>query len=177
MQMASNIPVLVITGPVGVGKTATGMAVSEILDDRGWAYALIDMDWLRWSQPRPAGDPFHTALGLRNLAAVWANCRATGAERLVLVDVVETGRDVERYREAVPGAFVQVARLHASLPTILSRLEGRESAASLAWHQRRAPELIAIMDRNQIGDIHIDTDGQTLETIAQDVLLQAGWTG
>src|SRR5215213_9965942 len=108
MLMTTSIPVLVITGTVGVGTTSTGVATSDVLDDEGIAYALIDMDWLRWCQPRPSGDPFNMALGLRNLAAVWANCRAAGAERLVLVDVVESRSDLAGYHEALPGASIQI---------------------------------------------------------------------
>jgi adenylylsulfate kinase len=171
----TTVPVLVITGTVGVGKTTTGVAISDILDHQGIAHALIDQDMLRWSSPRPMDDPFNIAVGLRNLAAVWANYRAAGTERLILVDVVETGDELAGYRTAIPDATMQVVRLIASLPAILRRLEGRESEASLAWHQRRAPELIAIMDRNQVGDLHVDTEGRTSSDIAHEILKRAGW--
>src|SRR5688500_12076589 len=84
-----TIPVAVITGPVGVGKTSVASAISDLLGDAGRAHALIDMDWLRSCHPAPPDDPFHTALGIDNLARVWAGYRGAGAERLVLVDVVE----------------------------------------------------------------------------------------
>lgn len=173
--MTTSIPVLVITGTVGVGKTTVAMAISDILDGRGMTHALIDLDWLRWASPRSAGDPFNCAMGYRNLAAVWANYRAGGAERLVLVDVVETGAELIDYRQAIPDATIKVVRLTAPLPTILRRLEGRESGDNLAWHQRRAPELIGIMDRNGIGDLRIETEGRASTTIALDILSQAAW--
>lgn len=170
----TTVPVLVITGTVGVGKTTTGVAISEILDQQGIAHALIDQDMLRWSSPRPVDDPFNIAVGLRNLAAVWANYRAAGTERLILVDVVETGDELDGYHAAIPDATIQVVRLTASLPAILRRLEGRESEASLAWHQRRAPELIAIMDRNQVG-VKVDTEDRTSSDVANEILRRAGW--
>lgn len=173
--MAVIVPVLVVTGTVGVGKTTTAIAISDILADRGMTHALIDMDWMRWSTPRPQDDPFNTAVGYRNLAAVWANYRAMGAEYLVLVDVVEDNADLDQYDKAVPDATIQVVRLLAPLPTILRRLEGRESDENLAWHQRRAPELIEIMDRNHIGDIQIETDGRSNQAIALDILHRIGW--
>jgi hypothetical protein len=115
------------------------------------------------------------ALGLRNLAAIWQNYRAVGAERLILADVVERRGDVALYAEAVPGAVVQVVRLHASLPTLLAQLRQREEGNSLDWHSRRAAELIAIMDREQIGDLHIDTDDRSEADIADEILQQSGW--
>lgn len=171
----TTVPVLVITGTVGVGKTTTGVAMSEILDHQGIAHALIDQDMLRWSSPRPVDDPFNVAVGLRNLAAVWANYRAAFAERLILIDVVETGAELAGYHAAIPDATIQVVRLIASLPTILRRLEGRETEASLAWHQKRAPELSAIMDLNRVGDLRVDSEGRASSDVAREILSRAGW--
>lgn len=108
-----DVPVLVVTGPVGVGKTTVALAASELLDQRGISHALVDADWLRWRYPRSSHDPFETALGLRNLAAVWANYRAAGAGRLILADVMESREAVTAYLSAVPGAEVVVVRLCA----------------------------------------------------------------
>ena len=173
--MGDTVPVLVITGTVGVGKTSVATEVSEILWERAVAHALIDLDWLRWCAPRPPDDPFHLELGLLNLEQVWTNYRSAGAERLILVDVVETGAEVLDYKRAVPGAAIQVIRLHAALTTILRRLEGRERGASLIWHQQRAPELIAMMERNGVGDLLVDTDGRQVDAIAGELLRRAGW--
>jgi len=74
-----HIPVIVVTGPVGVGKSSVAAAMSQLLDQTGMPHALIDLDALRWCHPSPAHDPFHIALGLRNLAAVWTNYHAANA--------------------------------------------------------------------------------------------------
>ncbi len=166
---------LVITGPVGVGKTTVAGAISELLGDAGLAHALVDLDWLRWSYPGPAHDPFHMALGRRNLAAVWGNYRAAGAERLILVDIVESREEVARYEAAVPGAAIVVVRLQAALPTILRRLEGREAGASLAWHQQRAAELATQMERDQVEDLLVDTEGKAAAGIAREIVARTGW--
>ncbi|HEU4966351.1 MAG TPA: adenylyl-sulfate kinase [Candidatus Saccharimonadales bacterium] len=57
MNTKSAIQVLIITGPVGVGKSSTAMAVSEILQDRAISHAVVDMDYLRSAYPRPEHDP------------------------------------------------------------------------------------------------------------------------
>ena len=166
-----------ITGPVGVGKTAVGGALSSLLEHSVIPHALIDMDWLRWCYPTPSDDPFHMALGLRNLAAVWSNYRAAGARRLILVDIVETREALAEYHAAIPDASIQVVRLRATLPTILNRLRGRESGASLIWHEQRAGELARLMEEQAVEDLLIETEGKTVEEVAQEVLTRTGWAG
>jgi len=139
------VPMLVLTGPVGVGKTTVAQAISDLLSEHGLAHAVVDQDWLRSCLPGPPHDPFQMALGLKNLAAVWANYRAAGAERLIIADVVETQSDRAHYQTAVPGADLTVVRLHATLPTLHARLARRDAGASLVWHQQRAAELIRLM--------------------------------
>jgi len=164
------IPTIVITGPVGVGKTAVSTAMSDLLIAANEPHALIDMDHLRQSYPRPADDRFHMALGLRNLAALWLNYRAAGAECLIIADVVESQDDMDAYRAAVPNAEVTVVRLLASRAALWSRLAQREGGESLRWHQNRAIELIALMEKEAIGDILVETDEKTAFEIADEIL-------
>jgi ribose 1,5-bisphosphokinase PhnN len=170
------VPVLVLTGPVGAGKTTVGAEVSDLLAEIGVAHAVIDVDCLRTCHPAPRDDPFHTALGLRNLAAVWANYRAAGAERLVLVDVVEERAYLAGYRGAIPGADITVVRLTATLESLHRRLEGRESGASLEWHKARAGELLAQMDERAVEDVLVQTEGKVAVEVAREVLARVGWT-
>ncbi|MFL5806219.1 MAG: hypothetical protein ACJ8CR_31375 [Roseiflexaceae bacterium] len=164
------IAVLVLTGPVGVGKTSVAVALSELLNERSVAHAAIDMDWLRWCHPSPPHDPFQMQLGLHNLAAVWANYRGAGATRLVLADIVETRATLTGYRGAIPGAAITVVRLHATLPTLHARLAQREAGASLRWHQRRAGELAAQLERDALEDLCIDTEGRAIGDVAATLL-------
>lgn len=174
--MSPPVPMVVVTGPVGVGKTAVASAISDLLDRAGVAHAMVDADHLRWCYPRDPRDPFRVALGLRNLAAVWANYRDAGAGRLVLADVVESPAGLAGYRAAIPGAAIVVVRLQAPLPTIARRLAGRETGASLDWHRRRAAELDEIMARNGVGDLTVETEGRTVAAVAQEALARVGWS-
>jgi broad-specificity NMP kinase len=170
-----TIPILVITGPPGVGKTSVMFAISHRLAEADLSHSPLDMDAIRMCHPSAPDDPFWMALGLRNLAAIWQNYHAIGAKRLILADIVETYADIATYAEAVPGAAVQVVRLQASLETITNRLAGRETGSSLRWHQQRAQELMEIMDREGVGDLIIDTENRSAEDIAAEILLQSGW--
>ena len=171
------LPTLVITGPVGAGKTTVGYAIADLLDAAGKSHAAIDMDTLRWAMTGKDAppDPFNAALGLRNLAAIIPNYRAVGVERFILMDVVETETGKFSYQQAIPQLSVQVVRLRASLETCHTRLEQRETGTSLEWHKNRAAELIAIMEARQLQDILIETDNRTVESIAQEILTRAGW--
>ena len=173
--MTAEVPTLVITGPVGVGKTSVAAAISELLAEAGTPHAMVDMDCLRWLYP--SVERFNVGVGLQNLAAVWTVYRAAGAGRLVLADVVESRADVAAYEAAVPGAAVQVVRLYATLPTILDRLRGREVGASLAWHAGRAAELLGQMERDQGEDLWGEAEHKSAVEIAREVLLRSRWPG
>lgn len=174
--VTESIPTLVITGPVGVGKTTVASAVADLLSNAGRPNGMIDMDALRWVYPSPADDPFHVALGLRNLAAVAANYRRAGATRLILVDILEARAHLAGYQEAIPGAAIQVVRLHATPATIAARITRREmSQDSHDWHQGRAVELATLFARERPEDILIDTDGKSPAAIAAEILSQTGW--
>ena len=169
-----RVPILIITGSVGVGKTTVATEISELLEQAEIAHAFVDLDALRWCYPRRPGDRFSTNLAMKNLAAIWTNFREYGAASLVVADVIETRSELDRYCATIPGADIFVVRLTASLNTLAERLKQRELGAGLAWHLQRAPELSAIMDRNRVEDLLVATDGKTVTQIAEEIL--AVWT-
>lgn len=172
--MQVRVPVMIITGPVGAGKTTVASEVSELLEQAEIAHAFVDLDALRWCYPRRPGDRFSTRLAMKNLAAIWPNFREYGATSLVVADVIESRGELDRYRVAITGADIFVVRLTASLSTLAERLKRRELGAGLAWHLQRAPELTAIMERNNVEDLLVATDGKTVTEIAREIL--AVWT-
>jgi adenylylsulfate kinase len=165
--------VVVVTGPVGVGKSATAAALADVLEAADIPNAMIDMDYLRWVSHRPADDPFHSRLGHKNLSAVATNACEVGARVFVLADVVETQADRLRYSDAIPGARVVIARLRVPMTRVVAQLHGRDSGDSLVWSLHRAPELEGIMDAAGIGsasgDFIVSADGETPEAIAQEI--------
>jgi hypothetical protein len=170
---AVPVPVLALSGPVGVGKTTVLYEVHDLLAGLGVPHACIERDTLACSWP-PRGY-FNEDTAQENLAAVWANFRAAGAERLVIAGVVERPEDLEGYRHAIPGARITVCRLTASEATRFARLREREQGAGLAWHLERTVELERILDAGRLEDYAVANEGRPLREIALDVLRGAGW--
>jgi adenylylsulfate kinase-like enzyme len=163
---------LLVTGPVGVGKTTVAEAVGDLLAAAEVPHAVIDLDWLRCSWPSPADDPFQLELELRNLRAVARNYADAGARRLVLAGVLESRADRARYTEAV-AAELTVCRLTADLSVIRDRLAVRHRHDSgLRWHVDRAGELERIFASAGVEDFVVAADRAVAE-VAQDVI--TGW--
>jgi shikimate kinase len=169
------VPVLLVTGPPGVGKTSVASELSEFLDKAGVPHAFVDVDSLRWCYPHPAGDPFRVKLAMQNLAAIWPNLQAAGAAHLVLVDVIESRAELSRIRAAVPGADVCVVRLRATVETLVTRVQHREPGLARDRHLQRARELAGRMDSNPVEDVLVETDGRTIPAIANEILNRSGW--
>lgn len=167
------VPVLAISGPVGVGKSTVLVEIHDVLASHGVPHACVERDALAYSWP-PRGY-FNEDAALENLAAVWANFRAAGAERLVVAGVVERAADLDGYRRAVPGARITVCRLTAAAATRAARLRGREVGAGLEWHLRRTEELEAILDAVRLDDFAVDNDARPVREVATEVLARAGW--
>ncbi|MGW6446054.1 AAA family ATPase [Lentzea sp. NPDC055074] len=160
---------LLITGPVGVGKTTVAEEVGSRLAEAKVPHALIDLDWLSSCWPAPADDPFHFELQLRNLRAVVRNYVEAGVQRIVLAGVVESRADRERYAEVV-GAKLNVCRLKADLSVVHERLVRRHHAeADLRWHLNRAEELEMLFADSWIEDYVVSAD-QPVAEVAQDVI-------
>ena len=170
-----TIPVLIVTGPVGAGKTTVAAAISAELERRDVGHAWVDVDQLAQCFPRPADDPFHARLVIRNLADLARNFIDAGAERLILPYVIEDAAGRAAIAVAIPDGVLTVVRLTVRPETVAARLRGRESGESLEWHLRRAPELTGIMERNGVGDLVVETDGRTPDNIAAEVLRWVRW--
>lgn len=120
------VPVLVLTGTIGAGKTSVGRAASHLLGERGVPHALIDLDWMEtfWTPSRE--DDHDERVLHRNVASVWANYRAAGCSRLIFSRVVEAPAVLDRLVAAVPGARPVVVWLDAPAEQTLRRLRARE---------------------------------------------------
>jgi len=171
----SRVPILLVTGPVGVGKTTVALEMSRLLGDAGVAHALVDLPWLGVLWPAPEDDPWNERVAHRNLAAVWANAREAGAGRLLLVRVLEARSLLGRIEEAVPGADVGVVRLRAPVEVVRERIRRRESGRDPGWYLGAATALVDSLERSGVEDHVVDNvEGDAAEAAAAGLRL-AGW--
>ena len=173
-MVPTAVPLLVISGSMGTGKTTVLSEASDVLSEAGIAHAAIDLDWL--AVMHPERDPYGQRLAFANLAAVWPVYAAAGAERLIVARVVEDRADLDHYRAAVPGAQPIVCRLTAPLSLMQERLRMREPGMFLDQALTRAAELADILDRAGVEDFVVDNGpGRSVGTVTREVLSLASW--
>ena len=172
--MRATVPVLIISGSMGSGKTTVLSEASDLLEEANVAHAAIDLDWL--SKMHPSRGQHGERLMFANLAAVWPVYAAAGAERLVVARVVEDRSDLQHYRDAVPGAELDVCRLEASLEKMQERVRGREPGMLQAKLVARSEALADILRRTRADDFTVDNGaGRSITDVAREVLSRAGW--
>ncbi len=170
-----TVPTIILTGPVGVGKSTVAEAMGYQLLAAKVPHANVDFDQLT-AGPRPADDDqWGTKLGLANLAAIWKNYQLAGARRLIIARVVESRSEFDGYEQAIPGADILLVRLCAAPETLRARVRQRGPWRDREWHLARAVELAAQLDAQHIEDVLIETDDRDVTTVAGDVLHRAGW--
>lgn len=171
----THVPLLVISGPVGVGKTTVGYEASALLTRRRIPHTFVDLDGLAQTHPRPKDDRFGERLALRNLRGVWANCAAAGSRNLIVARVVERQADLDRIADVVPDAKPFVCQLRAADETLVERVRRREVGPETRWHEERALQLSRSLSQTAPADHRIGTDGRTVTDIAQEIVELVGW--
>ena len=171
--MAERVPLLIISGPVGVGKTTTGEEVSAQLVDRA-VHTFIDFDALAGTFPRQPGDRFGLSLAMKNLRDVWRNCSEAGSRNLILPYVIESEADRDAIAGCIPGADVFLVQLTASIETLEARLRKREIGTSFEKGLARATELVEILDTAP-ADLRVTTDDRTVPELASELTGRVDW--
>lgn len=167
--------VLWLNGPEGIGKSTVGFVIFRQLRDPGTTTAYVDLDQLAHRYPAPKDDPGNYRFRAANLAGVLATYRDEGAGCAVISGIAETNEIVRAHTHLLPDAHVTMVRLRAAADELRRRFVGR------AWYAERADEIIRLaddMDRDNVGDVCVDTDGLTPIEIAGLVRATAGgWPG
>ena len=175
MQTVPSVPVLVLTGPVGVGKSTVASEAARMLREAHVSYALVDLPRIGEVWPPAADDPWNERVIHSNLASMWSNFRAAGASRLLLCRVLEC-RSLLRYiADAVPDSDIVVVRLRAPWELVRERLIARESPRSADWYLNVASYLVAKMDESRVEDHLVNNDHRLPREVAKEVLRCVGW--
>ena len=172
--MSKRVPVLVISGPVGVGKTTVGDELTYVLEERGVPHTFVDLDGLTHTFPRPEEDPFGEELAMQNLSDVWRNSAAAGSRNLIVARVIEIDGSLRRVHDAVPGAEVRLVRLRASFEELRQRVRSREIGPGRAWHERRSLELAERLEARE-HDRVVDTDARSPRDVATELADLVRW--
>jgi chloramphenicol 3-O-phosphotransferase len=168
-----TVPTILITGPVGVGKTVVASDVSWLAEAAGIPHGGLDVDAATWVHPEPA-----KALVHENVRAVWDSYRRAGATNLILAQVIYSRAELDVFRSAVPGADITVFRLRADLDTLLTRVAERERGGpGQAIHSRQAEELFHQMEEARVEDHLIETTARPAHEIAAEIFKLSGWAG
>ena len=161
---------VILSGPVGVGKTTTGYELSAILVQRSVAHTFVDLDALTHTYPRPQGDPFGSEIGLLNLSSAWQNAVAQGSNHLIVARVIETRGEADAISRAVSIDDPYVIELNASNDTLIARIRKREIGIERNWHVKRALELSELLGRAAVADHKVNTDGRPVSDVAHELL-------
>lgn len=167
------IPVLLVTGPVGVGKSAVLHEADELLTGAEIPHATVVLEEIARCWPPATDDRRDDPIAYRNLASLWPNFASQGAQRLLLEQILEKRSQLQRLRDALPTAAVTVVRLHAPLSLIEERLRAREPYPE--DELRAARWLAPRMDRGMVEDHVVDNGPRPLREVATEVLHLAHW--
>jgi hypothetical protein len=186
-EPSADLPVLWLCGATGVGKSTVGFEVYQRVLGAGATAAYLDLDQLGFCPPVP-DDPANHRVKARNLAAVWRTYRAAGAQCLIMSGPVEDEATIKAYDEALSAAELTLCRLHAGRQHLTERIMSRGHGGS--WAQPGDPlrgqsvtRLLHVADHAVasaasledagIGDLRIDTDGHTVEQVADAITADA----
>jgi hypothetical protein len=173
--MASPVPVLLITGPVGAGKSTVANEAGRLLRELGVPHALVDLARIGQCWPVPAGDPWNERLIHQNLACIWSNFRQAGIDRLIVSRVLEARSLLRHLAEAVPGARITVVRLRVRSEVLEARIRAREAGGDPEWFLGAAAYLAGALERARVEDHVVDNDDRLPGDAAVEVLRLAGW--
>ena len=167
---------LLISGPVGVGKTSIAETISALLQADHVPHTFIDLDALTYTYPRSASDPFNSTLALESLASIWTHCRKRGSKNLVIARVIESASDVADIAKATGISRPILCRLAASDQTLIKRIRNRNTGSNITWQESRSLQLSTAMKDAEIEDFCVVTEGRSMTEIATEISQLVTWS-
>jgi chloramphenicol 3-O-phosphotransferase len=157
-----------------VGKTAVGWEIISRLTQTGTASGYVDIDQLGICYPEPATDPGRHRMKARNLAAVVANFRESGARCVIVSGVVDPGHGVPA--DQFPNTALTICRLRAGRAELTRRFTGRNGPPDLVDSDLVAAVLreADALDASDFADLSVDTSGLPVTEVARLVRERAG---
>ena len=170
-----RLPVLIIKGTVGVGKSTVGLALHDLFSESAISHTFLDLDQLTYS--RPQTERFNRLLMFEALGALWPVYKASGSMRLVLARVIVDEADLQAYEEALGPCSFTIIRLMAPELVRKPRLQQRESDDSIDWFLNRTVELDSILDNSSLQFVEVVNDNNEPHQVAREILNVTAWVG
>lgn len=184
-----EVPVLLLCGAPGTGKSSVGWEVYWLLMHKGARVAHVDLDGLGFGPPGRSGS---FDLKFENLAAVWRTYSGIGASSFVVSGSRTLQGDVDACAAAVPGSVVTTVVLTVTADEQRERILRRantqyavERGGGSSLQTPEALERFVTAARKQREDevdeipgaLVLDTVGVSVVEIARQVLLATDWPG
>ncbi|MER7081560.1 Adenylylsulfate kinase [Saccharopolyspora kobensis] len=166
----SQIPVLWVCGPPGVGKTTVAWEIRSRLIREGVDAGFVDIDQLGMCFPEPAGDPGRYRMKTANLRSVVAHFQAAGARCVIVSGVLDAARGVEA--EEIPQARLSLCRLRADHDELAQRFRARQGENAPVTEMLREAEAL---DAGNVAGTCVDTTGRTIGETAELVRQRCGF--
>jgi chloramphenicol 3-O-phosphotransferase len=166
-----GVPVLLLVGAPGSGKSSVLSAAYDLLAERGVPHAVLEDEHLSQVFPWDPASP----LPDEALAAVWSVFLRRRVPRLVLTVTAERPSEVGDVLASLPGADPVVVGLSAPVDVLRERIEGRGEVPAMT------EKLVAVAAGcadvvHEIGAAAVlDTTANSPESLAAQALVAARW--
>jgi hypothetical protein len=154
---------VLVTGVYGAGKSTVVEDIGNLLEKRGVAYGVLDVDWLGWFDSG-RGDAVHQRVQMANVANV---CTAYVAE------AVRDRDELDAIRLAVP-APMRVVRLDVDAELVERRLSSHPTEGRQQDDLNVAMEWLAAGHGVGLEDLLLDGDRPVRET-SSAICSWLGW--
>jgi energy-coupling factor transporter ATP-binding protein EcfA2 len=162
---AARVPLLLIIGPPGVGKSSAARQLSRLLKDGRIGCAYVDRDDF-------GVDGLLDQDPLIDLQEILRVRVSEGAERLVVAWRIESDIELGRFRAALPWTDITVCRLRAENAELLDRIARAQRSFQRLHLQSMALEMAPRLEREASEDILLATDEASPQVVAVRALRQ-----
>ncbi len=182
---SSDARMVWVCGATGVGKSTIAFQVFRRLLAGGNRASYIDLAQIGWCRPLSENDPDNHRLKAHNLGALWDSHQVDGARYLVVSGSSGGNESANQYLQSVSGCEATVCRLHADQEHLKARIQLRGQGGGPGipgdeLRDRSTQELDRIaeqatleaeaLEREQVGDLCVETNDRTPEEIVREIL-------
>ena len=172
MTSPADPQAVLVTGVYGAGKSTVVEDIGNLLEKRGVAYGVLDVDWLGWFDSG-RGDAVHQRVQMANVANVCTAYVAEGVLRLALARSVRDRDELDAIRLAVP-APMRVVRLDVDAELVERRLSSDPTEGRREDDLNVAMEWLAAGHGVGLEDLLLDGDRPVRET-SSAICSWLGW--